>query len=81
MRRPPGVKIKVPGPEELRPNSSLADKSRGVLAYVPVGVRMIQDFGGGQGKAPAEAKGGTPARKRKPLPLGDGDNIVPGEDR
>lgn len=81
MRKPKGFKYKVPGPDDLRPNASSADHSRGALAYVPVGVRMIQDFGAGQGKAPAEGQGGTATRKRKPLPPGDGDNIVPGVDR
>lgn len=35
----------VPGPNELRPNETRADASRGALSHVPFGIETVHDYG------------------------------------
>lgn len=77
----PGPKIRVPGQNELRPNSANADKSRGALAYVGYGVRMIGEFGSpAPGTSPTEVDKPEVAKKRRARKPTD-DNTIPGEPR
>lgn len=35
----------VPGPNELRPNETLAEPGRGALSHVPYGIETVHDYG------------------------------------
>lgn len=37
--------LDVPGPNELRPSPNEAQPERGALAYVPIGMNMVHDYG------------------------------------